>query len=67
MPSETFLEDSYDVLGFAHRVEMNGRYAVCNQILALGDAPFRSNLIYSILVFCFRYLACKFERYIERK
>ena len=68
MKSETLLQNICDVLRSAHCVEMNCRNPVCDEILALHDAPFGSYAVYSLLVIPgFSYLGSELERNVKRK
>ena len=40
--SETFLQDFHDVAGLAHGIEMDGRHAMLQKVLALPYAPLRA-------------------------
>lgn len=51
--SEGAFQDFADVVGFAHGVVMDGGCAVCQQIFALGGAPFDAGLIDFLVVLAF--------------
>ena len=66
--SEAFSQNLHYISGFSHRIEMDCRNAVTDQLLALHGTPFGADIIDGLPVISgLRYLLRKLQRNVYRE